>query len=338
VALAPACPATKFTQEESLPDTGPRRDEVHIVADTGDLCGENPIWNETTGCVYWTDQGALRLHRFEPNSREYRLLHSGLQINGFRFNQAGGFVLTNDSGVWLWNGAYELQLLASEADGKACRLNDCVADPEGRLFAGSVFYQPDQEYALGNLFRVDTDGTVNVVDEGIHLSNGLAFSIDFQQLYFTDSAARRIYAYDYDRASGGVKNRRVLVQVPLTEGLPDGLVVDAEGFLWSAQWYGSEIVRYDSDGKVERRISIPAKQVSCLCFGGKDLDDLYVTSAAASWLAPIIPHGYDPLHGFFGGPLYRLKPGVQGRHTLQAKVGRPALAQNDASRLPAVRD
>lgn len=309
-----------LSPERSMQNTQPIRVEVRIAADTGDLCGENPIWNETTGWVYWTDQGGLRLHRFKPDSCKYQFLRSGLQINGFRFNQAGGLVMTNDSGVWLWDGADELRLLASEGDGKACRLNDCVADPEGRLFAGSVFYDPNQEYPLGNLFRVDTNGAVSVVDEGIHLSNGLAFSIDFQQLYFADSAARRIYTYEYDRVSGAIKNRRVLVQVPSTEGIPDGLVVDAEGFLWSAQWYGSEIVRYDPDGKVERRISIPAKQVSCLCFGGHDLEDLYVTTAGESWPAPIMPPGYDPVHGLFGGRLYSLKPGVQGQHTLKARI------------------
>lgn len=308
--------------------TSPIKPEVQIAADTGDLCGENPIWNETTGRIYWTDLGGLRLHSFDPDSGEYRLLQSDLQVNGFRFNQPGGFVIANDSGVWLWDGADELLLVASQADGKACRLNDCVADPEGRLFSGSVFYQPDQDYALGNLFRVDTNGVVHVVDEGIHLSNGLAFSIDFQQLYFTDSTARKIYAYDYDRMSGGIRNRRVLVQVPLTEGIPDGLVVDAEGFLWSAQWYGSQIVRYDPDGTVERRISIPAKQVSCLGFGGKDLDDLYVTTAGRSEPAPTMPPGYDPVRGFFGGPLYRLKPGVQGQYTLKTNIRKPASVRN----------
>jgi sugar lactone lactonase YvrE len=322
VALDPVFPQHKFTAEAFMQNPGIIKMEVQIVADTSDLCGENPIWSESTGCVYWTDQGGLRLHSFDPISREYRLLRSNLQINGFRFNQNGGFVMTNDSGVWLWDGTDEFVLLASEADGNTCRLNDCVADPEGRLFAGSVFYLPDQEYALGNLFRVDTDGSVHAVDEGIHLSNGLAFSIDYRQLYFTDSAVRRIYVYDYDRLSGGIKNRRVLVQVPSTEGLPDGLVVDAEGFLWSAQWYGSQIVRYDPEGTVERRIFIPAKQVSCLCFGGHNLDELYVTTAGRSEPAPTMPRGYDPVHGFFGGPLYRLKPGVRGQNTLKAKLRR----------------
>jgi D-xylono/L-arabinono-1,4-lactonase len=303
-----------------MPHTDPLRVEVEIAADTRDLCGENPIWDEKTNRIYWTDQGGLRLHSFEPYVSEYVLVRSGLEINGFRFNQSGGFIITNNSGVWLWDGLNEPAILASKADGKLCSLNDCVADPEGRLFAGSVFYQPNRPYDLGNLFRVNTDGTVRVVDEGIHLSNGLAFSVDFQTLYFTDSAARKIYAYDYDRLSGEIKNRRVLVQVPSTEGVPDGLVVDADNFLWSAQWYGSQIVRYDPDGTVERRISIPAKQVSCLCFGGRELDELYVTTAGQSEPAPIMPPGYDAVHGLFGGPLYRLKPGVQGRPTLKADI------------------
>jgi sugar lactone lactonase YvrE len=326
----------KYLLEKPMSDTRPIEANLQIVADTNDMCGENPIWNETTGRIYWTDQGASRLHSFEPASGQYTLLQSGLQINGFRFNQAGGFVITNNSGVWLWAGAAGAavsdgaagpdspQLLASEVDGKACCLNDCVADPEGRLFTGSFSYRPDAEYPLGHLFRVDTGGTVSVIDDGIHLSNGLAFSVDFRQLYFTDSASRRIYAYDYDRVSGAIKNRRVLVQVPLTEGLPDGLVVDAENFLWSAQWYGSQVVRYDPDGAVERRIAIPAKQVSCVGFGGNDLQDLYVTTAGRSEPAPTMPPGYDAEHGFFGGPLYRLKPGVKGQNTLKARIQWPS--------------
>ncbi|MEW5978782.1 MAG: SMP-30/gluconolactonase/LRE family protein [Acidobacteriota bacterium] len=296
------------------------RGDVQIVVDTEDLCGENPVWDELTRCVYWTDQGKSRFQSLQVDTGRYRLLSCGLQINGFRLNQPSGFVVTNDSGVWLWDGSNGLLLLASEADGKTCRLNDCVADPEGRLFTGSHFYQTDQDYPTGHLFRVDTDGKVCVVDEGILLSNGLAFSIDDKQLYFTDSAARCIYAYDYDRGSGRVANRRTLVRVPVTEGLPDGLVVDAEGFLWSARWYGSEIVRYDPDGSVERRISIPAKQVSCLCFAGNDLEDVYVTTAGESWPAPLMPPGYDPINGFFGGPLYRLKPGIPGRPTLKSYI------------------
>jgi sugar lactone lactonase YvrE len=117
--------------------------------------------------------------------------------------------------------------------------------------------------------RVDVDAKVTIVDESIHLSNGLAFSCDHTALYFTDSVARRIYAYDYDLNTGDLRHRRVLVQVPKNEGIPDGLAVDAEGFLWSAPLYGSCVTRYDPEGRVERRVATPAKQTSSVAFGGK---------------------------------------------------------------------
>jgi D-xylonolactonase len=171
------------------------------------------------------------------------------------------------------------------------------------------------------LIRLDTDGTAQVVDEGFHLSNGLAFSPDEKTLYFTDSIARRIYAYDYDRITGNVRNRRTLVQVPDDEGLPDGLTVDAAGFLWSAQWYGSAVVRYDPDGKVERRVEMPAKQTSSVAFGGKDLTDIFITSAARSDPLPVMPPGYDPNSGYFGGCLYRINLGIPGKSDFKANFG-----------------
>ncbi|MCU1274833.1 MAG: hypothetical protein JWO48_2264, partial [Bryobacterales bacterium] len=188
-----------------------------------------------------------------------------------------------------------------------------VSDPAGRLFAGSVFYDPAKEYELGQLMSLDVNGKVTNVDEGFHISNGLAFSTNYSALYFADSAGRRIYAYDYDSSTGNLRNRRVLVEVPRDEGLPDGLTVDAEGFLWSAQWYGSCVVRYDPDGKVERRIKTPAKQTSSVTFGGDGFTDIFITSAGRSEPMPVMPPGYDPVNGFFGGPLYHVNVGIVGR-------------------------
>ncbi len=148
---------------------------------------------------------------------------------------------------------------------------------------------------------MDTDGKTSVLDDGIHLANGIGFSPDAKQVYLTDSAARIIYRYDYDVRTGDVRNRSVLVRVPLDEGVPDGLAVDAEGFLWSAQWYGGCVVRYDADGKVERKVPIPAKQTSSLAFGGPDLAEMFITSAAQHFPSPLMPPNYDPESGFMGG-------------------------------------
>ena len=137
------------------------------------------------------------------------------------------------------------------------------------------------------------------MDDGFHMPNGLGFSPDYRLLYFTDSVARTIYAYDYNVADGELRNRRTLIKVPDDEGLPDGMTVDSEGFIWSAQWYGGCVVRYDPAGVVERKILVPAKQVTSVAFGGKDLTDLFITTAAQSTPLPVMPPGYDPASGYW---------------------------------------
>jgi D-xylonolactonase len=294
--------------------------QVKVVADYGDLCGEGPMWDPDTGCLYWTDQEAHKFYRYHQASNKHEIVKQGLEITGYCMNRSGGFVVANSRGIWLWDGADDLRLIADQVENTKCQMNDAIADPEGRFFAGSNFYDPGKEYELGKLIRVDTDGTVHVADEGFHLSNGLAFSPDETIMYFTDSVARRIYAYDYDRRTGDLGNRRVLVRVPDDEGLPDGLTVDAEGFLWSAQWYGGCVVRYDPEGKVERRIKFPAKQVSSIAFGGKDLSDIFVTSASKTWPSPAMPKSYDPVSGNFGGQLYCVNLGIQGKPDYRADI------------------
>jgi len=164
----------------------------------------------------------------------------------------------------------------------------------------------------GKLYMLDTDCSIRVVDEGIQLSNGLAFSPDDRLLYYADSAARCIYAYEYDLTTGSLQNRRTIVDVPPEQGIPDGMTVDSEGFLWVAHWYGAQIVRYDPDGAVQRRIHMPVKQVSSVAFGGHDLTELYVTTAGEYWPSRLAPPGFNPKTPM-GGSVYRIALDIQGR-------------------------
>ncbi len=293
---------------------------VAVVADFGDLCGECPVWIEEENALKWIDCVAGKLLQLDWPSRQSRVVKDGIAISGFRPNRPGGLVITNSQGVWLWSGSSEFSPVVSEVEGQPCQLNDCVADAAGRLITASYFYNPAGEYRLGSLISVNSQGEARILDEGFHLANGLGFSPDQFTLYFTDSAARRIYAYDYDLATGRTQDRRILVQVPGDEGLPDGVAVDAEGFIWSAQWYGGCIVRYDQDGKVERRVSVPAKQTSSLTFGGAGLTDIFITSAAQSEPMPVMPPGYDAKTGNFGGALYHINLGIAGQPQLAANI------------------
>src|SRR5579875_2864000 len=294
--------------------------DFEIIADEGDLCGEGPLWDRENACLYWTDILGHKFYRYEWKTRQHALLRDGFEITGFTLDESGEFVLANSSGVWRWDGAGAPQPIVDRIGDEECRLNDCIADPQGRLIAGTCWYNPEGNYRPGKLICVDRDARARVLDEGFHLSNGLGFSPDCRTLYFTDSVARIIYQYDYDVKEGAISNRLVFIRVPGSEGLPDGLTVDAEGFVWSAQWYGKCIVRYDLDARIERQIETPAKQTSSLAFGGPELTDIFITTAAKSEPMPVMPPGYDPRTGFFGGPVYRINLGIQGKPEFKTKI------------------
>src|SRR6185437_6278122 len=180
--------------------------DVEVIADDGNLCGEGPHWDERENALYWTDIDGARFYRFLWHERRRELLHEGFIVNGFCMQQGGGFLATSSQGAWLWQPGADPLLVAGEAEGQECRLNDCLADPEGRVYSGSYHLNEDGTSPPSYLFRIDTDGSVHIVDEGISFSNGLAFSPDCSTLYFTDLVARCIYAYDWRRNDGALTN------------------------------------------------------------------------------------------------------------------------------------
>jgi sugar lactone lactonase YvrE len=293
-----------------------------ILVNDDNLCGEAPLWDAPHQRLYWTDCSGRKFYAYDWNSKRKEVLLDGFEVNGCALDQSGGFTFVNNSGVLSWNGKDKPRLIVGEIGDEKLQLNDCIADPEGRLLAGSCFYNPSAEYPLGKLFCVQTNGTVQILDEGFHLANGLGFSPDGKTLYFTDSIARLIYEYAYDPTTGRVRNRRVLVTLDNNSGLPDGLTVDAEGFIWSAEWYGSCISRYDPEGELDRRIQVPAKQISSMAFGGPELCDLFITSAAKSEPMPVMPPGYDPNSGYFGGALFHTNVGIKGRVEYRTRFNR----------------
>jgi sugar lactone lactonase YvrE len=291
-----------------------------IIANDGNLCGEGPYWDEREESLYWTDITGRRFYCFLWRDQRRELLSEGFQVSGFSRQEDGGFLVTNNDGIWLWSPSTRPILLASEAEDQECVMNDCAADPEGRVFSGSWHLDDEGHSAPSFLFRVETDGSVHIADEGICFSNGLAFSPDESLLYLADTVARCIYAYDWRRANGELSRRRVLARIPPEQGLPDGLATDAEGFVWCAHWFGGCISRFDPDGKLERRIDLPAAQTSSLAFGGPELDEIYVTSAARSNALVLAPAGYDPASVFVGGPLYRFRAGIHGRTKYRSQI------------------
>jgi D-xylonolactonase len=197
------------------------------------------------------------------------------------------------------------------------RFNDVIADVEGRVFAGALG-------GNGRLYRVDTDGTINELMDGFGVPNGMAFTPDFNGMYFTDSVARRIYRFDYDRGTGSLSNRRLFVEIAESEGVPDGMTIDAEGCVWTAIWFGGRVKRFAPDGTLDCEIEFPVRQTSAVVFGGPELDILYVTTAAGDGADSLKPPGYDVNAAPRGGGLYSIRlRGVRGLPLFRSRVSFP---------------
>ena len=293
---------------------------LEIIANDNNLCGEGPIWSDTQKRLYWNDMNASLVFQYDHGTGESKTISTGLMAAGMTFNNDGSILFAGFSGIHLWHGQGEFKTLVTHHGGEELWFNDVLADSKGRLYAGTIYWGADGSMTKpGRLYRIDPDLSVHVMDEGFGMANGLGLSLDGSTLYFADSTARRVYAYQVDPATGNLSNRRDFVRVPDEEGMPDGVTVDVDGFVWNAQWYGGQVVRYDPDGKVERRVKLPVTQIASLIFGGPDLNELYITTAGENWPSPFMPPGYDPTKVACGGALYRVKLDVQGRLDYQTR-------------------
>jgi sugar lactone lactonase YvrE len=286
--------------------------EVICVAPTGDVCGEGAVWCAAEGAVYWVDINRFLIHRF---------LVADASVRSWIFEEAVTSLSLTDrdevlavvlgSGVILWEPAADRRGdFIFKLDGwPKVRLNDARSDPRGSLWMGSMRNNVNADGSAGEaggadgkLMRLDPDGKVSVWREGIGISNTLAWSPDRRRFYFADTIANVIGAYDYDFATGAISGERPFLQ-GFSRGLPDGSTMDAEGYLWNCRFYGNCIVRVAPDGKIERVVEMPVKNITTCCFGGSDLSTLFVTTASAQ----------APAGDRLAGSLFSIRTGVKGQ-------------------------
>ncbi len=268
--------------------------------------GENPLWNGDDDSLYWTDITGGKVHRFDLASGRHEVIYRGEPVGGFTFQANGDLLLfrVNDIALLEPDGG-RVDSLKEFSDDGAARFNDVIADPEGRVFAGTI----GRTDASGGLYRVDRDGAVTLLFRGTGVSNGMGFSPDLRVFYWTCSTRRRIYAFDYDGATGVLTRERVLYQAAEAEGFPDGMTVDRDGNIWSARWDGFSVVQHAPDGRVLAKFPFPVAKVSSLCFGGPALDEFFVTTA-----------GGMPGNDTADGSVYRWRAGASGLPEFRSRV------------------
>jgi L-arabinonolactonase len=284
------------------------RDEPYKICDVANSLGECVLWDHRTQKLQWTDIEGSCLWQWDMTDApplRYALPE-----------RLGSYALTSDPAVYL--GAFEngfarfsveepgFEMLSPVTQmAPHLRMNDGRVDRSGAFWAGSMAEKDGTP--LGSLWRYDGGGKASAHIHNIRIPNSLCWNKAGDIMYFADSPRNIIWAYDFAVEKGPVGDPRIFAQTP--PGIhPDGSCIDAEDCLWNAQWGAGQIVRYRPDGSVDRRLSLPVSQPSCVAFAGANLDLLCITSARVD--LDMAALAKQPL----AGSLFVYKVDVTGRH------------------------
>ena len=283
---------------------------VTCVLDIKAQSGETPVWSVAEQRLYWVDQLSFTLNRFDPATGDNDAWVLPAHVSSFALRGPGEKILTAlRTGLMDFDPATgELAHVAAPPyEPKTHRFNDGRCDRQGRYVIGAVDLTDFSTRVPGGaaVYRLD-GGTLTPIVEGITCSNGLAFSPDGRTMYLADTTDAVVYAYDYDTHSGTPRNQREFIRFGAGEGRPDGAEVDADGGYWVALLMKGVVARYRPDGSLDREIPVPVLQPTKVCFGGRDLATLFLTSAAHRHLP-----GDEPM-GKQAGGVFAIETGFRG--------------------------
>ena len=261
--------------------------DVRVAVAARTLLGESPMWHPREQVLYYCDIPGKRLNRFDPAGDKLTHWDFDVEPASIAPRMDGTLVLGMRDGIFSFdpsNGQRE-KLAGAPYDQAHERFNDGKADPQGRFWVGTI-YEP-RDPALAALYCY-SEGALERRVGDITVSNGLAWSPNGRTMYWSDTKAHEVYAFDFDPASGELSRRRVFAKFPVKAanqdlatygGRPDGAAVDAEGCYWVAMFEGQRMLRLSPEGELLREVWLPAQCATMPCFGGADLKTIYITTA-----------------------------------------------------------
>lgn len=277
---------------------------IQRIGTQRDILGESPLWDERAQCLWWVDIRQPAIRRLNSGTGHVRTWPMPALVGCIALVDDGRLLVALPQQIALFDAADGSLRPYVEPPPMSAdhRFNDGRCDRQGRFWVGSmnnITRAPE-----GVLYCLE-GRTLRAVRSGVCIPNSLAFSPDGRTLYFADSLRYELYSYAYDTGTGTPGAERVIATTQ-PPGFPDGSTVDAEGFLWNAEFNAARIVRYAPDGRVDRIVEVPVPRPTCCAFGGPDLRTLYVTTASQH----MIPAELDaqPL----AGALLALDVGVPG--------------------------
>jgi sugar lactone lactonase YvrE len=244
------------------------------------LLGEGPVWDASCKTICWVDILRGEIHEYSPVTLLHHTLRVKQMIGAIAVCENGHFIAALKNGFgFVDRKSGTVKMIANpEPHLPGNRFNDGKCDPGGRFWAGTMSHTDEPE--KGSLYLLGKDLSVTKKLEKISISNGMAWSLDHRTFYYIDTPTLAVAAFDFDKASGDISNKRMMIQMTHHEGSPDGMTIDNQGMLWIAHWDGWQITRWNPDtGKKIQTVHLPVARVTSCTFGGDGLQDLYITSA-----------------------------------------------------------
>lgn len=273
--------------------------EFECLHDGRALTGESPVWDAPANALWWVDIPGETVFRLDMASRAVRSWKTPGPVGAVALTEDERIVLALRNGVFLFHpgtGALEL-VVDPEPDRPLNRLNDCKVGPDGAYWVGTMEDRGGGDPA-GALYRVARGGGVSKLLDGINVSNGLAWSADGRTMFHTDTRGPWLDRWDFDPATGAASNRTRIVDFKNEDGRPDGGATDMEGGYWSAGVSADCLNRFDRDGRLTAKVSLPFPRPTMVAFGGPDMRTLFVTCQAANQ-PPAAFDGAWPAGGLF---------------------------------------
>ncbi|XP_054771933.2 regucalcin-like isoform X1 [Lytechinus pictus] len=253
---------------------------------------EGPHWDQASGSLLYVDILGQTVSRYNPGTGNTVKVNIGKQVGAVIPTRSGRTLVaaTHEIGFLDWDSGQIETLIEVEKDRAETRFNDAKCDSSGRLWVGTMGFESlppglNEKVlpGLASLYCLHPDKSLKTHLQGVGLSNGMAWAEDYKTMYYIDSFSGGVDAFDYDVASGTIANRRRVITIPKNEGFPDGMCIDSEGKLWVAHFMGAAVKRYDPlTGEKLRTVQLPTDIITSCCWGGANLDELYVTSSKLS--------------------------------------------------------
>jgi len=275
--------------------------DPELLFDAKAILGEGPVWDARTQTLYWIDILNKRIY-----ANGDVLLELDEFIGCLAPRKSGGLIFTKRFSFWtIETDPSQLTFLSAVTDEPSNnRFNDGKCDPRGRFLAGTM--DMGEKDPNGSLYSFDGSSVTKLLGD-VTISNGMTWSPDYKTFYYINTPTHKVMAFDYDLETGSIANPRLAVYIPDEFGWPDGMTSDSQGNLWVAMWGGAQVTKWDpATGHLLERIPILAKNVSSCVFGGKDLNELYITSARVGL-------DEDALNQYpLTGGVFRLETNVEG--------------------------